>query len=83
MILQQDEPGDYVLATEESHSVRELIEIAFTRVGLEIEWQGSGVDEVGVEPKSGKRLIEVDPRYFRPTEVDHLLGDSSKADRIG
>ncbi len=78
MILQQDEPDDYVLATGEKHSVREFTERAFAHVGKRIEWQGSGVEENGIDAKSGRVLVEVDPRYFRPTEVDILLGDSGK-----
>ncbi|HEU5275994.1 MAG TPA: GDP-mannose 4,6-dehydratase [Xanthobacteraceae bacterium] len=78
-ILQQLEPGDYVLATGEKHSVREFTELAFSHVGRRIEWHGSGSDEKGVDAKTGATLVEVDPRYFRPTEVDLLLGDPSKA----
>jgi GDPmannose 4,6-dehydratase len=80
-ILQQDEPDDYVLATGETHSVRELVELAFACVDREILWQGEGADEVGVDDRTGKELVRVDPRYFRPTEVDLLLGDPSKAHR--
>jgi len=84
LILQQDEPGDYVLATGESHSVREFVEKAFAHIGNTIVWQGSGVEEKGVEKATGEVLVEVDPRYFRPTEVDDLLGDPSKArSRLG
>ncbi len=78
-ILQAPEPDDYVLATGETHSVREFVEKAFARVGRKIEWRGEGVSEQGVEAGSGKVLVEVDPRYFRPTEVECLLGDPSKA----
>jgi GDPmannose 4,6-dehydratase len=78
-ILQQDEPDDYVLATGESHSVRELVELAFACVDRTIVWQGEGVSEVGIDGRGGKELVRVDPRYFRPTEVDLLLGDPSKA----
>ncbi len=81
LILQQDEPGDYVLATGESHTVREFVELAFRRVGREIVWRGEGAAEVGVDARTGKVLVEVDPRYFRPTEVDHLLGDPGLARR--
>ena len=84
MIVQQDRPDDYVLATGERHSVREFVEKAFACVGRSIEWQGSGIDEKGLEARSGKVLIEVDARYFRPTEVDILVGDPSKAQqRLG
>ncbi len=78
-IIQQDEPDDYVLATGESHSVREFVEVAFRHVEREIEWRGKGVDEQGLDAKSGEVLVEVDPRYFRPTEVEALLGDPRKA----
>jgi GDP-D-mannose dehydratase len=78
-ILQQDTPDDYVLATGESHSVREFVEKAFSHIGRTIVWRGSGVEEKGVDKSTGEVLIEVDPRYFRPTEVDALLGDASKA----
>lgn len=81
-ILQQDAPDDYVLATGEMHSVREFIEIAFAQVGRKIEWKGSGVDEIGIDAASGKMLVKVDSRYFRPTEVELLLGDPSKARRV-
>jgi GDPmannose 4,6-dehydratase len=78
-ILQMDTPDDYVLATGETRSVREFVEIAFAEVGRSIEWRGKGVDETGVDAKSGKTLVRVDPVYFRPTEVDLLIGDASKA----
>jgi GDPmannose 4,6-dehydratase len=84
LILQQDEPDDYVLATGEKHSVREFTELAFAHVGRKIEWSGHGIEEKGIDQSSGKVLIEVDGRYFRPTEVDQLLGDPSKAhQRLG
>ncbi len=78
-ILQQDEADDYVLATGETHSVREFIELAFAETGTQIVWRGGGVDEIGVDMQSGKTLVKIDPRYFRPTEVELLLGDPSKA----
>src|SRR5271157_3631710 len=81
MIVQQDEPDDYVLATGERHSVREFVEKAFACVGRSIAWQGSGIDEKGIDARSGQVLIEVDARYFRPTEVDVLVGDPSKAQK--
>ena len=84
MIVQQDEPDDYVLATGESHSVREFVEIAFGEIGRQIVWRGKGVEEKGIDERSGKVLVAIDPRYFRPTEVDHLMGDASKAhQRLG
>ena len=78
-ILQQPEPGDYVLATGETHTVREFVEKAFGQIGIKIEWKGAGVDEAGIDAASGRVLVKIDPRYFRPTEVDLLLGDPSKA----
>jgi GDPmannose 4,6-dehydratase len=81
-ILQQDTPDDYVLATGEAHSVREFVELAFSKVGRTIEWAGKGVDEVGIDAGSGDVLVRIDSRYFRPTEVDLLLGDPSKAHRV-
>ncbi len=84
LMLQQDEPDDYVLATGQSHSVREFVELAFAEAGYRITWSGEGVDEIGVDAASGAVLVRVDPRYFRPTEVDTLLGDASKAhQRLG
>ena len=79
LILQQKTPDDYVLATGETHSVREFVELAFAEIGREIKWRGKGVKEKGVDAESGDILVEIDPRYFRPTEVDLLLGDASKA----
>ena len=78
-MLQQDHPDDYVLSTNEYHSVREFIEKAFTLKGFNIQWKGSGLDEVGYDEKSGRELIFVSEKYFRPAEVEELLGDSSKA----
>ena len=78
-ILQQDEPDDYVLATGEAHTVREFAERAFAEIGIEIVWEGKGVEERGRDRKTGKTLIEIDVNYRRPTEVDHLLGDPAKA----
>jgi GDPmannose 4,6-dehydratase len=78
-ILQADAPDDFVLATGETRSVREFAERAFAEVGRSIEWRGKGVEETGVDRKSGKTVVRVDPTYFRPTEVDELIGDASKA----
>ncbi len=78
-ILQQDEPSDYVLATGELHSVREFVELAFEMVGRRIVWRGKGIDEKGVDATNGDELVAIDPKYFRPTEVDLLLGDPTKA----
>ena len=84
LMLQQDEPDDYVLATGEAHSVREFIERSFAHIGREIVWRGAEIDEKGYDRKSGDCLVEIDPRYFRPTEVESLLGDPTKAkERLG
>ncbi|WP_136516110.1 GDP-mannose 4,6-dehydratase [Geomonas edaphica] len=79
LMLQQEEPSDYVVATGETHSVREFAEKVFTRLDMPLEWLGEGVNEKGIDTKSGKTVIEIDPRYFRPAEVDLLLGDPTKA----
>lgn len=79
LILQQPEPEDYVIATGETHSVREFAETAFKEVGIDIEWKGNGVDEKGINAANGDTIIEIDPYYFRPTEVDCLQGDATKA----
>lgn len=79
MIVQQPQADDYVLATGESHSVREFVEKSFARIGRRIEWRGTGIDEVGIESGTDRVLVEIDRRYFRPTEVEQLLGDPTKA----
>ena len=79
LMLQQEQPQDYVIATGVQHSVRQFIEIAAAELGMSIEWQGEGLDEKGIEQKSGKVIVRIDPRYLRPTEVETLLGDPSKA----
>jgi GDPmannose 4,6-dehydratase len=81
-ILQVDTPDDFVLATGETRSVREFVEIAFAEVGRGIEWRGKGIEETGVDSRSGKTVVRIDPTYFRPTEVDHLIGDASKARKV-
>ena len=84
MMLQQEEPDDYVLATGETTCVKDFVECAFSRIGIDLEWRGDGVDEEGLCARTGRLLVKVDPRYFRPTEVDLLLGDPSKArERLG
>jgi GDPmannose 4,6-dehydratase len=84
LMLQQSEPDDYVIATGQTHTVREFCELAFRRAGIDVEWRGSGLDEQGYDSASGKIVVEVDPRYLRPTEVDLLLGDPAKAaSRLG
>lgn len=82
LILQHDVPEDFVIATGEMHSVREFATLAFKEAGMEIEWTGEGVNEKGVDKRTGKTLVQVDPKYFRPTEVEQLLGDPSKAKNI-
>lgn len=82
LILQQPEPEDFVLATGETHSVRYFCEKAFSEVGIELVWEGEGVDERGINRATGEVIIRIDPRYFRPTEVDLLLGDASKARQV-
>jgi GDPmannose 4,6-dehydratase len=79
LMLQQEKPDDYVLATGETHTVRKFVELAFREVGTEIEWRGESVTEKGYDRKTGAVLVEIDPRYFRPTEVDLLIGDPAKA----
>jgi len=78
-MLQQETPDDYVLATGEGHTVREFVERAFAQINRDIAWSGSGADEIGTDAKSGQVLVRIDPRYFRPTEVERLLGDAGKA----
>ncbi len=79
LIMQQDEPDDYVIATGEYHSVREFTSLAFARAGIQLRWEGEGIDEKGIDIASGKILVEVDPRFFRPSEVEQLLGNPTKA----
>ena len=81
LILQQDKPQDYVIATNETHTVREFVELAFKEVGIELEWQGTGVDEKGVCKKNGRIYVDVNPKYFRPAEVELLWGDCTKAEK--
>jgi GDPmannose 4,6-dehydratase len=78
LMLQQESPEDYVIATGEQHTVREFIEAACEELDLQIQWKGKGIKEIGID-KDGKKIVSVDPKYFRPTEVDNLLGDSTKA----
>ncbi len=81
-IVQQEDPDDYVLATGETHSVREFVELAFSKVSRKIEWKDKGIDEVGIDTGTGEIVVRIDSRYFRPTEVDLLQGDPSKAHRV-
>lgn len=80
-ILQQDKPGDYVLATNETHTVREFVELAFAEVGVTVEWKGTGVEEKGYDKATGRLLVDVNPEFFRPAEVEFLWGDASRAER--
>lgn len=80
LMLQQETPDDYVIATNETRTVREFVEIAFSHVGMEIEWQGEGVEEIGVDKASGKTVVRVNPQFFRPAEVEVLLGNPAKAE---
>ena len=80
-MLQQDTPDDYVLATNETHTVREFVEMAFHEAGIAVEWHGEGVEEKGYDAKTGRLLVDVDPRYFRPAEVELLWGNPSKAEK--
>ena len=82
LILQQEKPDDFVIATGQYHSVREFCTLAFKEVGIELRWEGEGVDEKGIDVSTGRVLVEVDPKYFRPAEVDQLLGDPSKARKL-
>ena len=79
LMLQHDTPEDFVIATGEYHTVREFTTLAFAELGIELEWQGEGIEEKGIDKATGKVIVEVDPKYFRPAEVDQLLGDPTKA----
>jgi len=79
LILQNDEPDDFVIATGEMHTVREFCQLAFKEVGINLRWEGEDINEKGIDDETGDVLVEVDPKYFRPTEVDQLLGNPSKA----
>ena len=80
LMLQQAVPGDYVLATNETHTVREFVEAAFAELGIKICWEGEGVNEKGYDEKTGKLLVDVNPEFYRPAEVEFLWGDSTKAE---
>ena len=79
LMLQQDKPDDFVIATGEQHSVREFVELAFKHNGISMKWQGSGIDEIGIDTKTNKVIVSINPKFFRPTEVTSLCGDSTKA----
>lgn len=82
LMLQQDTPDDYVIATGETRTVREFVETAFAHVGIEVQWQGSGIDEIGINKANGKTIVKVNPQFFRPAEVEVLLGNPAKAEKI-
>jgi GDPmannose 4,6-dehydratase len=82
MMLQQEKPDDYVIATNETHSIKEFVDIAFKLADMELKWDGEGEEEIGVEKRTGRVLVQIDPRYYRPAEVDLLLGDYSKAKKV-
>ncbi len=82
LMLQQDKADDYVVATGETRTVREFVELAFGHAGIEVEWKGEGVDEIGVDKATGKTIVSVNPKFFRPAEVDVLLGDPAKAEKV-
>jgi GDPmannose 4,6-dehydratase len=82
LMLQQDKPDDYVIATNETRTVREFVETAFSHVGIEVQWQGSGVDEIGINKADGKTIVKVNKNFFRPAEVDILLGNPAKAESV-
>jgi GDPmannose 4,6-dehydratase len=81
MMLQREEPDDFVIATGETHSVREFVEKAFIVIGITIAWEGEGINEVGINSATKEVLVRIDERYFRPTEVEFLLGDPAKANQ--
>ena len=82
LMLQADKPDDYVVATNETRTVREFCDVAFKELGMELEWKGEGVDEVGIDKKTGKTVVKVNPKFFRPAEVDLLIGDPTKAETV-
>jgi GDPmannose 4,6-dehydratase len=82
LMLQQPEPRDYVIATGETHSVREFVELAFKGAGFDVEWSGTGVNEIAVDKKSGKTMVRIDPKFYRPAEVDFLVGDYARAKKL-
>jgi len=82
LMLQHDKPEDFVIATGQMHSVREFCTLAFSEAGIELQWEGEGIDEKGIDKATGQTLVEVDPKYFRPAEVEQLLGDPTKAKNV-
>ena len=82
LMLQQDKPDDYVIATNETRTVREFVEKAFACAGIDVKWEGTGVDEIGIDQANGKVVVKVNPKFFRPAEVDLLIGDPHKAESV-
>ncbi len=82
LMLQQDKPDDYVIATGETHTVKEFTELAFKEAGIDVKWEGKKIDEKGIDKDSGKTVVEIDSQFFRPAEVDLLIGDASKAQKV-
>ena len=82
LMLQQEEPEDFVIATGEQHSIRDFVNETFKHYGVDIAWKGEGLDEIGIDKKTGNVLVKVNPKYFRPTEVNNLCGDASKANKV-
>ena len=82
LMLQQDKPDDYVIATNETRTVREFVEKAFACAGIEVKWEGTGVDEIGIDQATGKTIVKVNPKFFRPAEVDLLIGNPQKAESV-
>ena len=81
-MLQQDKADDYVLATNETHTVREFVEAAFRELGITVRWEGTGIDEKGYDAQTGKLLVDVNPEYYRPAEVEFLWGNPAKAEKV-
>jgi len=81
LMLQQDKPSDYVIATGETHTVRTFVELCFNHVGITLEWHGQGLDEIGINKHTGATVLKINPKFYRPAEVDILLGDPSKAEQ--
>ena len=81
LMLQQDKPQDYVIASHETHTVREFVELSFKALGIDIKWSGEGADEIGTDAATGKLLVKINPKFYRPAEVDLLLGNPAKAEK--
>ena len=81
LMLQQDKPQDYVIASHETHTVREFVELSFAALGITVKWQGEGVDEIGIDSATGKTIVKINPKFYRPAEVDLLLGNPAKAEK--